>query len=125
LSYFGVRSDTITLRPKLLAKDCKFLNPNFKVYLSVLGEKCLVQEKIPFQTTSWLSTNQPTGRLFITTRASRDTTTIENAPQWLIRLFQRLQKAEEDVRALAAAAASADAMDVDVSELRDDYKGSL
>jgi hypothetical protein len=52
----------------------------------------------------------------------RRSTTIENVPKWLIRLFCRLQKAEEDVRALAAAAASADAIYGDVSELRDDLK---
>jgi hypothetical protein len=40
--------------------------------------------------------------------------------QWLIRLVQRLQTVEETVRALAVAAACADTMDVDVSELRDD-----
>jgi hypothetical protein len=52
----------------------------------------------------------------------RRTTAIENAPPWLIRLFQTLQKAEEDVSALAAAAASPDRMTVDVTELIDDYK---
>jgi hypothetical protein len=36
-------------------------------------------------------------------------------------LLEHLQKADEDVRAHAAAAANPDAMDVDVSELRDDY----
>jgi hypothetical protein len=39
-----------------------------------------------------------------------------------MRLFQCHQKGEEYVGALAMAAASADTMDVDVSELRDDYK---
>jgi hypothetical protein len=52
----------------------------------------------------------------------RRSTTIHNAPQWLTRLCQHLQKAQEDVRALAAAVANADTMDIDVSELRNDYK---
>jgi hypothetical protein len=51
----------------------------------------------------------------------RRTTTIENAAQWLIRLVPRLQTAEKDARALATAAARADATDIDVSELRNDY----
>jgi hypothetical protein len=45
-----------------------------------------------------------------------------NVPQCLISAFQSLQKAEEHVRELATVAANADAMDIDVSELRTDYK---
>jgi hypothetical protein len=52
----------------------------------------------------------------------RQTTTIDNAPQWLIQLFQRLQKAEDDVRLLAATAANKDAMDIDVGDLREHYE---
>jgi chromosome segregation ATPase len=52
----------------------------------------------------------------------RQTTTIDNAPQSLIQLFQRLQKAEDDVRLLAATAANKDAMDIDVGDLREHYE---
>jgi hypothetical protein len=52
----------------------------------------------------------------------RRSTTVENAPQWLIRLCQRLEKAEQDVRSLALAAANTDAMEIDVTELRTDYE---
>jgi hypothetical protein len=52
----------------------------------------------------------------------RRSTTVENAPQWLIRLCQRLEKAEQDVRSLALAAANTDAMEIDITELRTDYE---
>jgi hypothetical protein len=52
----------------------------------------------------------------------RQTTTIDNAPQWLIELFQSLQKAEDDIRLLSATAANTDAMDIDVGDLREHYE---
>jgi hypothetical protein len=51
----------------------------------------------------------------------RRSTTIENAPEWLIRLFQRRQKAEEDVCLLAGTTTDKDAMDIDISEMRTNY----
>jgi hypothetical protein len=50
------------------------------------------------------------------------TTTIDNAPQWLIQLFQCLQKAEDDVRLIAATAANKDVIDIDIRDLREHYK---
>jgi hypothetical protein len=38
LTYFGLKSDTITFRSKLLPKDYKLLFQPFKDYLSVLEE---------------------------------------------------------------------------------------
>jgi hypothetical protein len=55
-------------------------------------------------------------------RVEKCTTTIKNVPQSLIHMFPGLQKAEDDVRALTRPAASADGMDVDVSDLRDNYE---
>jgi hypothetical protein len=52
----------------------------------------------------------------------RRSTMIENAPEWLMRLFQRLQKAEADVPLLAAATADKDAMDIDIGEMRTNYQ---
>jgi hypothetical protein len=50
------------------------------------------------------------------------TTTIDNALQLLIQLFQCLQMAEDDVGLLAATTANKDAMDIDLSNLNDDYE---
>jgi hypothetical protein len=52
----------------------------------------------------------------------RQTTTIDNAPWWLIQVFQCLQKAEDDVRLIAATAANKDAIDIDIRDLREHYE---
>jgi hypothetical protein len=49
-------------------------------------------------------------------------TTVTNPPAWLIQLFSRLQKAEEDVKLLADARNDEDAMEIDISHLRDYYE---
>jgi hypothetical protein len=38
---------------------------------------------------------------------------INNAPEWLINLFERLEKMDEDMRLLAAATANNDMMEID------------
>jgi hypothetical protein len=43
-------------------------------------------------------------------------------PAWLVQLFSRLQKAEEDVKLLADARNDDDAMEIDISHLRDYYE---
>jgi hypothetical protein len=44
----------------------------------------------------------------------RPTTTIDNARQWFIQLFLGLQKAEDDIRLLAATATYKDGINIDV-----------
>jgi hypothetical protein len=45
--------------------------------------------------------------------------TIENAPQWLIKLFERLRKTEGNVCFLAATATTKDAIEIDVVDIRE------
>jgi hypothetical protein len=52
----------------------------------------------------------------------RQTTTIDNTPQWLIQGFQRLQTAKDDDRLLAATASNKDTMDIDIGNLTDQSK---
>jgi hypothetical protein len=53
---------------------------------------------------------------------NRPSTTVTNPPAWLVQLFSRLQKAEEDVKLLAEARNDEDAMEIDISHLRDYYQ---
>jgi hypothetical protein len=52
----------------------------------------------------------------------RRSTTAKNVPQWLVHLCQGLEKAEQDVRSLALAAAETDTMEIEIMELRTDYE---
>jgi hypothetical protein len=49
-------------------------------------------------------------------------TTVTNPPAWLVQLFSRLQKAEEDIKLLADARNDEDAMEIDIAHLRDYYE---
>jgi hypothetical protein len=53
---------------------------------------------------------------------ARQTTTIDNAKQWLIQLFQRLQKAQDNIYLLGATGANKYAMNIDVGDLSDHYE---
>jgi hypothetical protein len=48
--------------------------------------------------------------------------TVCNSPTWITQLLAHLQKAEEDIRLLAEARDEEDAMEIDISEMRQYYK---
>jgi hypothetical protein len=43
-------------------------------------------------------------------------TTIDNAPQWIIQLFQWLQKVEHNICLLCATAPNKDTMDIEIGD---------
>jgi hypothetical protein len=53
---------------------------------------------------------------------NRPSTMVTNPPAWLVQLFSRLQKAEEAVKLVADARYDEEAMEIDISHLRDYYK---
>jgi hypothetical protein len=46
---------------------------------------------------------------------------IENAPEWVIKLLEHLQKGAEDVCNLTAASARKDAIEIDINDIKEHY----
>jgi hypothetical protein len=53
---------------------------------------------------------------------NRPSTIITNPPAWLFQLFSCIQNAVEDIKLLADARNDEDAMEIDISHLRDYYE---
>jgi hypothetical protein len=53
---------------------------------------------------------------------NRPSITVTNPPSWLVQHFSRIQKAEEDIKLLADARNDEDAMEIDISHLRDYFE---
>jgi hypothetical protein len=73
------------------------------------------KELVIYEPTTWDLVN--TGE-----EVNRPSTAVTNPPAWLVQLFSRLQKAEDDVKLLADARNDEDAMEIDISHLRDYYE---
>jgi hypothetical protein len=79
------------------------------------GNKTYTSQKLViYEPTTW-------NLVYTGEEVNRPSTTVCNPPAWLRQLFSPLQKAEEDVRLLAEARQEEDAMEIDISEIRNYY----
>jgi hypothetical protein len=73
------------------------------------------KELVIYEPTTW-------GLVYIGEKVNHLSTTVTNPPAWLVQLLSGLQKAEEDVKVQADARRDEDAMEIDISHLRDYYE---
>jgi hypothetical protein len=73
------------------------------------------KELVIYEPTTW-------DLVYIGEEVNRRSTTVTNPLAWLVQLFSRLQKAEEDVKLLADARNDEVAMEIDIFHLRDYYE---
>jgi hypothetical protein len=73
------------------------------------------QELVIYEPTTW-------DLVYAGEEVNHPSATVCNSPPWITQIFSHLKKAEEDVRLVAEAREEEDAMEINISEMRNYYE---